>query len=112
MKTFIEYLEENRVTEKEMQLLTEGLQQEWTPELEEKVDQAVDAFLNEYRDEDGNLDIDRFNEEMTNEGLLGSIVGRGSRFFIFSYLGYKYGSKFEIITKSRKFNIFFTWLGF
>lgn len=37
--------------------------------------------------------------------LLGSIVGRGSRFFIFSYLGYKYGSKFEIITKSRKFNI-------
>ena len=75
MKTFIEYLEENKVTQIEMQLLTEGFQEEWTPELKEKVDQAVDAFLNEYRDEDGNLDIDRFNEEMTNEGLLGSIVG-------------------------------------
>ena len=75
MKTFIEYLEENKVTQIEMQLLTEGFQEEWTPELEEKVDQAVDAFLNEYRDDDGNLDIDRFNEEMTNEGLLGSIVG-------------------------------------
>ena len=75
MKTFIEYLEENKVTQREMQLLTEGFQEEWTPELEEKVDQAVDALLNEYRDENGNLDIDRFNEEMTNEGLLGSIVG-------------------------------------
>lgn len=75
MKTFIEYLEENKITTAEMQLLTEGLQQEWTPELEEKVDQAVDAFLNEYRDNDGNLDIDRFNNEMTNEGLLGSIIG-------------------------------------
>ena len=61
MKTFIEYLEENRVTEKEMQLLTEGLQQEWTPELEEKVDKAVDEFLNEYRDKNGDLDVDRFN---------------------------------------------------
>ena len=30
MKTFIEYLEENRVTQEEMQLLTEGLQEEWT----------------------------------------------------------------------------------
>ena len=51
MKTFVKYLEENQVTEKEIQLLNEGLQQEWTPELEAKVDEAVDSFLNEYRDE-------------------------------------------------------------
>ena len=48
MKTFVEYLEENKVTPKELELLNEGLQQEWTPELEEKVDQAVDQFLNEF----------------------------------------------------------------
>ena len=91
MKTFIEYLEENRVTEKEMQLLTEGLQQEWTPELEEKVDQAVDEFLNEYRDENGDLDVDRFNNEMTNEGLLGSIVG-GLSWICFRKIYWKNGS--------------------
>ena len=46
VKTFVEYLEENKVTQKELQLLNEGLQEEWTPELDEKVDAAVDAFLN------------------------------------------------------------------
>ena len=60
MKTFVEYLEENKVTDREMSLLNEGLQQEWTPELEEKVDKAVDQFLNEYRNEDGELDIEKF----------------------------------------------------
>tara|TARA_A100001037_G_scaffold303591_1_gene337993 strand:- start:11945 stop:12322 length:378 start_codon:yes stop_codon:yes gene_type:complete len=75
VKTFIEYLEESKVTSDELTLLTEGLQQEWTPELEEKVDEAVDAFLNEYRDDNGNLDVQRFNDEMTNEGLFGSIIG-------------------------------------
>ena len=29
--------------------------------------------------------------------LLGSIIGRGSRFFIFSYLGYKYGDRLSLI---------------
>jgi hypothetical protein len=75
MKTFVKYLEENQVTEKEIQLLNEGLQQEWTPELEAKVDEAVDAFLNEYRDDNGDLDLERFNEEVTNEGFFGSIIG-------------------------------------
>ena len=51
MKTFVKYLEENQVTEREIVLLNEGLQQEWTSELE------------------------RFNDEMTNEGLFGSIIG-------------------------------------
>tara|TARA_B100001287_G_scaffold265062_1_gene257571 strand:- start:812 stop:1180 length:369 start_codon:yes stop_codon:yes gene_type:complete len=75
MKTFVEYLEQNKVTENEMALLNEGLQQEWTPELEEKVDLAVDQFLNEYRNDAGELDIEKFNSDVTNEGLFGSIVG-------------------------------------
>ena len=37
--------------------------------------------------------------------IFGSILGRGSRFFIFGYLGYKYGHDFERITKSKKFNL-------
>ena len=61
MKTFVEYLEQNKITESELKLLNEGLQEEWTPELEEKVDQAVDDFLNEFRNQDGELDLELFN---------------------------------------------------
>lgn len=75
VKTFIEYLEENKVTSEELELLQEGLQQEWTLELEKKVDDAVDSFLNEYRDSDGKLDINKFNDDVTNEGIFGSIIG-------------------------------------
>ena len=75
VKTFVEYLEENKVTSEELELLQEGLQQEWTLELEKKVDDAVDSFLNEYRDSDGKLDINKFNDDVTNEGIFGSIIG-------------------------------------
>ena len=37
-KTFNEYLVEQQLTDTDMQLLQEGLQSEWTQELEEKVD--------------------------------------------------------------------------
>lgn len=75
MKTFNTYLLENAVTEQDMKLITEGLQEEWTPELEAKIDAALEAFVLEYRNEDGSYDIERLNEEITNEGFLGSIIG-------------------------------------
>jgi len=75
MKTFLKYLEEQAVTEKDMQSLNESLQQEWTPELEAKVDEAIEAFIAEYKKEDGSYDLAAFNEEVTNEGILGSIIG-------------------------------------
>lgn len=75
MKTFIEYLEAQNITEQEMTILTESLNSEWTPELETKVDQAIEQFFAEYKNEDGSYDMNRFNEEMTNEGVLGSILG-------------------------------------
>ena len=34
MKTFKTYLVENEITDKDIQIITEGLQEEWTPELE------------------------------------------------------------------------------
>jgi len=75
IKTFKEYLVEQEITESDMAILTEGLQEEWTPELEKKVDAALNEFISEYSDEDGNININRFNEDLTNEGLLGSIFG-------------------------------------
>ena len=48
MKTFIEYLEAQDITEQEMIILTESLNSEWTPELEAKVDYAIEQFFAEY----------------------------------------------------------------
>jgi hypothetical protein len=75
MKTFLEYLKEQSVTDSELNILYEGLQSEWTNDLEIKVDEAIEDFVSEYRLEDGTYDIERFNNEMTNEGLLGSLLG-------------------------------------
>lgn len=75
IKTFKEYLVEQEITESDMAILTEGLQEEWTLELEKKVDAALDEFVSEYSDSEGNIDINRFNDDLTNEGLLGSIFG-------------------------------------
>jgi hypothetical protein len=75
MKTFNDYLLENEISEKDYELLKEGLQEEWTPELEAQIDAALDLFEAEYMKEDGTYDLERLNEEITNEGLLGSILG-------------------------------------
>ena len=75
MKTFNKYLLENNITENDMKLVNEGLQEEWTPELEAKIDEALALFEAEYKKEDGTYDLERLNEEMTNEGLSGSIIG-------------------------------------
>jgi hypothetical protein len=75
MKTFEQYLLEQDVTAKDLQVLSESLITEWTPELEAKVDAALEEFIITYKNEDGTYDFERFNEELTNEGLLGSIIG-------------------------------------
>ena len=75
MKTFNKYLIEESVTEQDMDLIKEGLQSEWTPELEAQIDEAIDMFNADYQNEDGTYDLEKLNEEITNEGLLGSIIG-------------------------------------
>jgi len=75
MKTFLDYISEKNISEQQLEILTESLQSEWTPELEEKVDAALEEFVKEYKNEDGTYDIAKFNEEMTNEGLFGTIFG-------------------------------------
>ena len=75
MKTFLDYMAEENITPVELQILNESLQTEWTDELEAKVDAALDEFSKTYRKEDGSYDINAFNEQITNEGILGSIFG-------------------------------------
>jgi hypothetical protein len=75
MKTFLDYIAEQDITENELQVLNESLQTEWTEELEAKVDAALEQFSKTYKNEDGTYDIQAFNEEITNEGILGSIFG-------------------------------------
>lgn len=75
MKTFLDYIKEENLTEAELMILTESLQTEWTDELEAKVDAALTEFSLTYKLEDGSYDIQRFNNELTNEGILGSIFG-------------------------------------
>lgn len=87
MKTFEQYLTEQQVTEKDMQLLQESLVSEWTPELEAKVEAALEEFVASYKMEDGSYDFERFNEELTNEGLLGSIIGGLTGFALGSTIG-------------------------
>ena len=53
MKTFIEYLEANQVTEAEISFLNESLNSEWTPELEARVERAIEEFFEEFKCEDG-----------------------------------------------------------
>jgi len=106
MKTFLEYLEGQNITNEEMSILNESLQSEWTEELEFKVDAALEEFSKKYRNSDGSYDISAFNEDLTNEGLLGSIFGGLVGFAlgktigktIANILGIQSGIMFEMLT--------------
>ena len=75
MKTFNKYLIEDSIAENDLKLVNENLQEEWTPALEAKIDEALALFDEQYMNEDGTYDIESFNEEITNEGFFGSIIG-------------------------------------
>lgn len=85
MKPFLEYLTEQENSE--IEAVTEALNSEWTPELEKRVDEAIEEFSNEYLLEDGSWDIERLDHEMTNEGILGSVFGGLTGFALGKTLG-------------------------
>jgi hypothetical protein len=86
MKTFREYLiETNTFTEVELQMLNENLKTELTEDEEKKVDDAVRKFVAEYLDK--SKGAKEFNEELTNEGMLGSILGGLTGFALGSSVG-------------------------
>jgi len=106
MKTFNKYLVEEKITENDMEVLKENLQSEWTPELESKIDAAIEEFCKTYQNEDGTYDLDKLNEEITNEGLLGSIIGGLTGFalgksvgkLLARVLGIQKGILFDLLT--------------
>ena len=86
MKTFKEYLiETNTFSEEEIQALNENLKSELTEAEKAKVDKAITEFCNQYLDK--NKNIKEFNEELTNEGFLGSILGGLTGFALGSSIG-------------------------
>jgi len=86
MKTFKEYLiESGTFSEMEIQLLNENLKTELTEEEEAKIDKAIKEFVSEYLEK--NKGIKEFNEELTNEGFLGTILGGLTGFALGSSIG-------------------------
>lgn len=74
MKTFKEHLfEKDTVTDFDKELLMESLSSELTEDEQAKVDEAIDKFVTEYLEKNKNI-VD-LNNELTNEGFLGSILG-------------------------------------
>jgi hypothetical protein len=106
MKTFLDYMAEKKITPSELQVLTESLQSEWTEELEIKVDAALEEFTKNYQNPDGSYNIELFNEQVTNEGILGSIFGGLAGFAlgktigktIANVLGIKSGIMYDMLT--------------
>ena len=86
MKTFKEYLiESGTFSEAELHMMNENLKSELTEDEEKKVDEAVRKFVAEYLDK--NKGAKEFNEELTNEGMLGSILGGLTGFALGSTIG-------------------------
>jgi hypothetical protein len=104
MKTFIEHLQEN--INPDITALNEALQEEWSPELEKQVDMAIAEWLKQYTDESGKINLEKFNEEVTNEGFLGSVLGGLTGFalgstvgkIIANVLGIERGVVFDLLT--------------
>ena len=106
MKTFLELIKEQNITEAEIYILQESLNNDWTDELEAKVDSALEEFTNEYLLEDGTYDIKRLDNEIVNEGMFGSIIGGLTGFalgkslgkMIAKVLGIKDGIFYDLLT--------------
>jgi hypothetical protein len=105
MKTFKEYLiETSTFSEEEIKALNENLKTELTEEEEAKVDKAIKEFCSEYLDKSKGMQA--FNEDLTNEGFLGSILGGLTGFalgssvgkIIANVLGIEKGVIFDLLT--------------
>lgn len=86
MKTFKEHiLEKDTTSQIELDILLESVKSELSEEDQKKIDIAINEFVTEYLEK--NKDIKDFNEELTNEGFLGSILGGLTGFALGSSIG-------------------------
>lgn len=106
-KTFIEFINEkvSSVDEKELLLaLNESYKHELTPEEEARIDEAVDAFVKDYLE--NGKDINNLQEDLVNEGFIGSILGGLAGFalgktigkIVAKVLGIERGIVYEMLT--------------
>lgn len=105
MKTFKEYLvETNTLSEVEIEMLNENIKTELTAEEEAKIDEAIKAFVSEYME--NRKGISELNDDLTNEGFLGSIFGGLAGFalgtsvgkLIANVLGIEKGVVYDLLT--------------
>lgn len=75
MKNFLDFIKQEEKENRELIQILESNQASWNKDLEEKLDLALDEFIETHTNENGELDIKSFDYEMLNEGILGSILG-------------------------------------
>lgn len=86
MKTFKEHLiEKETLSQIELDELHESLKSELSEDEQRKVDIAIDKFVTEYLEK--NKSLEDLNDELTNEGFLGSILGGLTGFALGSSIG-------------------------
>ena len=106
-KTFIDFINEktdNLSDDKLLSILNESYKHEITAEEEAKIDEAIDAFVKEYLEK--NKDISNLQEDIMNEGIIGSILGGLTGFvlgksigkIIAKVLGIEKGVMYEMLT--------------
>ena len=84
VKSYIEFIEESLKSLPEESLL-EALKHELTEDEEIQINLAVDAFVKEYLEK--GKTINDLNEELVNEGIIGSIIGGLTGFALGSTIG-------------------------
>jgi hypothetical protein len=106
-KTFIEFINEKTKSLDDRELfeaLNESYMHELTPEEEAKIDEAIDAFVKEYLE--NNKTLEDLQADIMNEGFIGSILGGLTGFalgksvgkLIAKVLGVEHGILYEMLT--------------
>ena len=85
MKTYEEFINVNKNFEKEFQVLNENLITELSPEQEKQIDEAIERFVHDYL-KNGKTLTD-LQEDIMNEGFIGSILGGLAGFALGSSIG-------------------------
>lgn len=85
MQTFNQYIDNDKISNYELQSLNENLISELTPEQEAEIDRAIDRFALEYLNQ--GKTITDLQEDLMTEGFIGSIIGGLTGFALGSTVG-------------------------
>jgi hypothetical protein len=85
MQTYHHFIDNNNISNYERESLFESMNSELTPEQEAHIDLAIDNFVKEYLEK--GKDINDLQEDLMNEGFIGSIIGGLTGFALGSTVG-------------------------